>query len=83
MSEYITCPFCNEEDFDLIGLKDHFVKGYCDVFNETERGDYIRQQPLSGSPEGSPKLCPQCGDKDIVKHDISGLVCINCGHNFR
>ncbi len=31
----IICPFCNEDEFDLIGLKNHFVKGYCSAFNET------------------------------------------------
>jgi hypothetical protein len=32
-SDYI-CPFCNQDNFDLIGLKDHFTSGYCDVFND-------------------------------------------------
>ena len=54
-----------------------------EVYEQYKNLDTVVQQPLSGSPEGSPKLCPQCGDKDIAKHDISGLVCINCGHNFR
>jgi len=26
------CPFCNEKDFDLIGLKHHLLSGYCDNF---------------------------------------------------
>lgn len=30
----LVCPFCNEQDFDLIGLKIHLIKGYCDKFNE-------------------------------------------------
>ena len=33
--ELKSCPFCKEEDFDLIGLKHHFGSGYCDVFNKT------------------------------------------------
>ncbi len=33
MSEpYISCPFCGEGDFDKIGLKLHFVNGYCEVY---------------------------------------------------
>jgi hypothetical protein len=32
----ISCPFCGQKDFDLIGLKGHFIKGYCDIYNETE-----------------------------------------------
>ena len=31
----ITCPFCKEEDFDLVGLKHHSGAGYCATFNET------------------------------------------------
>jgi hypothetical protein len=30
-----TCPFCGETDFDLIGLKIHFMRGWCDVWNVT------------------------------------------------
>jgi hypothetical protein len=33
--EEIICPFCNEHDFDLIGLKNHLISGHCNVFNET------------------------------------------------
>lgn len=31
----IKCPFCQDEGFDLIGLKDHLQMGHCDVFEET------------------------------------------------
>lgn len=30
------CPFCLEDDFDLFGLKYHFARGYCDVFDKQE-----------------------------------------------
>ncbi len=33
---YIKCPFCDEEDFDLPGLKSHLDNGDCEVFNSTE-----------------------------------------------
>ena len=35
MSKYkiFTCPFCQETDFDAIGLKMHFLRGWCDTFN--------------------------------------------------
>lgn len=29
----ISCPFCKEDDFDLIGLKGHLINGYCEEFN--------------------------------------------------
>lgn len=32
----MVCPFCNETDFDAIGLKSHFTSGYCEVFNNVE-----------------------------------------------
>ena len=35
--KYVSCPFCGEDDFDLYGLKHHFLMGWCDVFNDTER----------------------------------------------
>lgn len=31
--EYVKCPFCGEDDFDLIGLKYH-LQNYCDPFDE-------------------------------------------------
>ena len=34
-TEYIKCPFCKEDDFDLIGLKLHLKAGNCEVFEET------------------------------------------------
>ena len=34
--EEVICPFCIEGDFDLVGLKIHFIRGYCDVFNNTD-----------------------------------------------
>jgi hypothetical protein len=36
----IVCPFCGEDDFDLIGLKfHHLLAGHCDVWSELERGE--------------------------------------------
>lgn len=33
--ELISCPFCHEKDFDLIGLKHHFLRGHCEEFEKT------------------------------------------------
>ena len=30
---YMECPFCKEKDFDLPGLKYHFVMGYCEIYS--------------------------------------------------
>jgi len=34
MANLITCPYCKEGDFDLIGLKHHLTY-YCQVFKDT------------------------------------------------
>lgn len=32
----ISCPFCDERGFDLVGLKGHLSYGDCEVYNNTE-----------------------------------------------
>lgn len=32
--ELISCPFCGEADFDLIGLKIHLTRGHCEAYEE-------------------------------------------------
>jgi hypothetical protein len=34
-SEELTCPFCNETEFDALGLKVHFIKGHCEPYEAT------------------------------------------------
>jgi hypothetical protein len=29
----VKCPFCNEDDFDDLGLKSHLLNGDCEAFN--------------------------------------------------
>lgn len=41
---YVTCPFCGEGDFDLIGLKSHYEKQSCDPYNETVTTEQERMQ---------------------------------------
>ena len=33
--ENVVCPFCSEDDFDLVGLKYHLAR-YCEEFNKTD-----------------------------------------------
>lgn len=40
--QFIPCPFCKDDDFDLIGLKEHLISGWCDEFNDIEGIDRIR-----------------------------------------
>jgi hypothetical protein len=42
----IVCPFCGEGDFDLIGLKRHFLNGWCECFNEVDN-NYIPQHIIT------------------------------------
>lgn len=33
----VSCPWCHEADFDLIGLKGHLLNGHCEAFDCCER----------------------------------------------
>ena len=45
------CPFCNEVDFDLVGLKNHLTEGRCDVFNKTVTVEQERKRKTkNGGP---------------------------------
>ena len=37
----VICPFCGEKDFDLIGLKTHFERGWCHEFTATKPVGYL------------------------------------------
>jgi hypothetical protein len=43
---YIKCQFCNEDDFDDIGLKIHLLRGHCEVFEAIENyvSPYLKQK---------------------------------------
>lgn len=38
--DLISCPFCGEKDFDLIGLKGHIWRGWCEAYEETPLSDH-------------------------------------------
>lgn len=42
--ELVTCPFCGEEDFDLIGLKLHLSLGHCDEYEEIDALKELRHR---------------------------------------
>ena len=47
-SESLCCPFCKEDDFDLIGLKGHLIQGRCKEFNVIEiRTSLFGQQAIN------------------------------------
>jgi len=46
----IICPFCQAKDFDLIGLKIHFVRGHCEAYNKTE----LPKRPETPRPSEPP-----------------------------
>lgn len=37
-----TCPFCGENDFDLVGLKSHIEHGDCVKYNNTPKANFGR-----------------------------------------
>lgn len=39
ITQCIPCPFCSDPDFDLIGLKNHLMNGWCAAFNALKEGD--------------------------------------------
>lgn len=43
----IVCPFCNEDDFDLIGLKLHLLR-WCDAYNEVDTSIAWKQMTGTG-----------------------------------
>lgn len=47
LGAYVQCPFCKENDFDFIGLKQHFKRGWCHIYNETlsaEEDERLRRE---------------------------------------
>ncbi len=63
------CPFCNEDDFDLIGLKIHFLRGHCEVFEQTispEEESRLRQYSLPSHDETMASL----SSLTVTSHEI-------------
>jgi hypothetical protein len=50
MSE-MTCPFCNEQGFDAIGLKLHLQSGWCEAFNAVPYPRSMATEKKSTTPE--------------------------------
>ena len=38
-NDSIVCPFCGDGDFDLIGLKLHINRGWCQPFEDLQTTD--------------------------------------------
>lgn len=47
----IECPFCGEDGFDKIGLKDH-LQNHCDDYDNTDRIKDVTEQTRF--------ICPVC-----------------------
>ena len=52
MNTYTECPFCGENDFDLIGLKSHILN-HCEKFDEMESPLQERRRKKEKSGEES------------------------------
>jgi len=53
----IICPFCGEDDFDLIGLKHHLLN-FCDEFRETISIEEERQNSKANENNALTKKMP-------------------------
>lgn len=53
----VACPFCEEKGFDMIGLKMHLIRGWCEVFEQTpdDFPKYNYKQFPEKSTERNPK----------------------------
>jgi hypothetical protein len=49
----LSCPFCNAQEFDRIGLKLHLTLGSCDEFDRINIRGAAVGFPLFGSGRGS------------------------------
>jgi Zn-finger nucleic acid-binding protein len=69
----IECDYNNSHSIWL--TKDEIIK----------IANHITQQPLLGSPDGSPKLCPKCNYESTTLYikDLGIEKCHRCEHNFR
>lgn len=45
----IVCPFCGEKDFDLIGLKIHLCRGWCQVYDVIETPSTVKRINVDGT----------------------------------
>jgi hypothetical protein len=74
-TEGIVCPFCKEDDFDLVGLRNHIMSGHCEPFESTptieqERASRAEHPPQQGKgPSIYAKDPPQQGE----------WMCVDCG----
>ena len=53
------CPFCNDSDFDLIGLKHHILRGWCEVYNSTPNMDGKHTESWYNKEGGHEKNNPE------------------------
>ena len=53
MTQYVQCPWCGEDDFDLVGLMIHLEQGWCDAYDATTIEDPTeaeKEKPIDGAP---------------------------------
>lgn len=55
-SDDITCPFCREQEFDAVRLKQHLVSGWCYPFDFIQRSDWERRDDEPDPPGGNEAL---------------------------
>jgi hypothetical protein len=49
----IPCPFCGEQDFNLVGLKIHLERGWCSKYDELDARTTIEREVQRRQDEAS------------------------------
>lgn len=44
-TQLLHCPFCGDDDFDLIGLQYHLQRGWCEVYGTLQNPNCIVLSP--------------------------------------
>ena len=45
----IRCPLCGEDEFDALGLKLHYQRGWCSAWDAIKDGSFVPPPPRSGT----------------------------------
>lgn len=75
----LSCPFCNEPGFDLVGLKMHLIRGWCEVAGALSialpESRPIPSTPVPPSPKlGSSTLAESIKEVEYTPNAASGEV---------
>ena len=74
----MNCPFCNDNDFDLIGLKHHLSHGYCDAYNATLTFDTDATNVAKNGPPSKKQKRKNTLSKKLLLNMVSATIIAPC-----